>query len=504
MATITNNSDCIFPASSVKLPLELVNKIFYHSLPPHFARRPSRALSPLSLCQVSRRWRTTARSMTDLWERLLLRQDPSQDTLTNAKKFTTASALWFEGRKGRTIDLQFDFDFDTWSYSPFNIQNLRNFVFPIAENVRDFCLEVNSEEQLADWSAAQTTGLNGLEAFSLSITERSTGLYSSFPILQHAPKLHILSLSIFGDPLYNPGYLLFPWMQITHLSLPHQTPFEGWHRVIRLCPRLEHCYVGFEDIGDDMDDDPPSPTDLEAVSLIALQTLTVGFHGTDFSPAVFAMVICPRSKSLSIVSEDLDAGFPRMQQPLDFYLRSASTLQSLRLTRQKITASNVLEVLRVASRLQDLFLDCRGDHDLLLSAMEINQNDGCEDINIDHDTLVPLLQTFTLRIAGPSTPYEDVGGNDPPTFSAYPYVAAVVSRWKQAVFHGGPFAGAELFVDDSHRNVRAQIDNMVAEYKTHGFIIRTNVITGIRGGEVASTRDDAWASWRLEHGLISV
>ncbi|KAG6916186.1 hypothetical protein DXG01_008068 [Tephrocybe rancida] len=501
----TTNNDCAFPASAQNLPLELLHKIFYYCLPPYSNRRPSRTLAPLSLCRVSRKRRNTARNVKDLWERLLLRQDPSQDLATNRHKFVAASALWLERRKHRPIDLQFDFDFGAWSNNTYRgVPAIRDLVFPIATNARDFSLEVNMDTQLEDWLTERTTGLEALEAFSISVTERLAGMRAPLPVLLHAHKLRLLSLSMYGNALRDPARLPIPWAQITHLSLPHQMPFEGWHRVIRACLQLQHCYVGFEDIGDDLDDAQAASmhtAELVPVNLLQLQSLAVGFYGDAFSPAIFAAIVCPRLESLAIVSEDFDAGFLAAQQPLDFYLRSASTLQSLTLTRQKILAQDVIPILRVAVGLRDLDLDCMGNHDPLLLAMEIKGPSSDGDVDVDHEKLVPLLQTFSLRIGGLSFAYEDISGERIPTLSAQPYVAAVISRWLHA---GSPFAWAQLFVDEPHRGVREQVKDMVRDYRSQGFDLRTKVIGKITGGEVASVREDAWARWRLDCRLISV
>ncbi|KAG6832116.1 hypothetical protein H0H87_002629 [Tephrocybe sp. NHM501043] len=496
MATSSNKNDHVFPASKQQLPLELIGQIFYYSLPLYSARRPSRKLSPISLCQVSRAWRNTARSLTDLWERLLLRQDPFQSPFINAQKFIAASALWLEHRKNRPIDLQFDFDFDIWPHPVFTNAALQNLEIPIAPNVRDFCLEINSEAQSTDWAIEKMVSLDALEAFSLSdLTYEPIQYNPPFPTLLHARKLRMVSLSICGDTMCRAGQLPVPWAQITHLCLPHQMPCDGWHQLIRSCPQLEHCYVGFENIGDEMDaEGEVDPSTLQPVSLTALRSLTVGFHGTGFSPDVFTMVTCPHIEALSIISEDLDAGFLRTEQPLDFYLRSASTIQSLRLTRQKISASDVLDVLRVAVGLRNLSLDCQGDHNCLLNAIEIKKpvSNGTDGIDIDMINVIPQLQTFSLRISQDSSLF------------ASSFVTAMVSRWNQATRHGGPFAWAELHVDEIHRDLYIDVNNLVAGYRKQGLAIKVDVVDWVEGGEVAKARDDAWESWRLDRGLISL
>ncbi|KAG6836621.1 hypothetical protein H0H93_005964 [Arthromyces matolae] len=365
----------IFPTQ--RLAPYLLDQIFYLCLPPYFDRRPSRARAPLSLCQVSKKWRDRAQRCNLLWSRLLLAVDDTQTIPTNVQKFISASALWAElrtrGDPNRPIDLQFNFDFGEWSHrNPYHgILEIQNLVYPIAANVRDLALEVQSEDQLEDWFTPQTTSLQGLQSFHLSVTGTTDGAHHIYPILLHAPNLRYLSLDLYGDILCHPSRLPFPWARLTHLMLPNQMPFEGWHQLIRRCPALTHCYVGFEDIGDEETDDdvllsmasPVHPNIFEPVALSFLRTLIVGFHGVKYPPTIFAGLSCPTLESLSIISEDLEGGFLTTQQPLDFYLHNASTLQRLNLTRQKITASDVLSILRITESLRELILDCTGDHD---------------------------------------------------------------------------------------------------------------------------------------------
>ncbi|KAG6820415.1 hypothetical protein H0H93_000661 [Arthromyces matolae] len=524
----TGQERSVFPLQ--QLTPDLLDQIFHLCLPPYFDRRPSRAQAPLSLCQVSRKWRDSAQRCNLLWSRLLLAQDDRQTIPTNIQKFISASALWKDlrtrGDPNRPIDLQFNFDFGEWSHqNPYEgIPEIQSLVYPIASNVRDLSLEVQSEEQLEDWFLAQTTSLQGLESFHVSVTGTTDGAYSVYPILSHAPNLRYLCLDLYGNALCHPSRLPFPWSRLTHLMLPNQMLYEGWHQLIRLCPALTSCYVGFEDIGNEETDDdvymadgtgiaeitsPAHPNIFEPVILSFLHTLIVGFHGVKYSPTIFAGLTCPTLSSLSIISEDLEAGFLKTQQPLDFYLRNASTLRYLNLTRQKITASDVLSILRVTVSLRELVLDCTGDHDPLFTALEV----GPTQKNV---SILPSLESLDLRIMGPSSAFEithitSFESNteeyyDAPRFTARPLACAIASRYLYPLT-AKPFR-VEVMVDtndaDRVEQLRSAVD-LLQVYVKQGLLFTPFFNNeGVAGGEVAKVRMETWASWKFEGRFISM
>ncbi|KAG5647207.1 hypothetical protein DXG03_001166 [Asterophora parasitica] len=467
------------------LPDELIRAIFLFCLPSPGDRRPSKHTAPLLLCDVCRAWRSIALNTFQLWDDLLLDSESQHKTVhaDTIMKFTGALSLWLRYCNQHPFHLTLD-----CSRVPNVTSQFMNRVWGIVDtsNTKLCSLEIKVREaEHINALITSTHVWDSLEAVSFGISYHAEEQNMQLLNLTSAQQLRKLRLRAYE--LKNPPELRVPWVRLTHLALETGLSLLSWHRLIRATPLLSRCHVyllGFDPPDDAAVDHAHDIAALASliprtVELQHLRELVMAFGGP-FSSAIFYDVSCPMLQTLRIANLHVGCGFSTDDISLQFYERIPS-LNSLTLRHADMSADQLLRVLRHATLINELHIDCGGDHDNLLEALTISGNYDSAEV------LLPYLSFF--QISAVSYPRGDIS----PTFSAHVFAQAIQSRWCYARFKDQSFE-AGLFIDEcltrDGKLIEVQASQTLSRCKSEGLDLRTGTIP--RNAAVDPRGDYPW------------
>ncbi|KAG5351890.1 hypothetical protein C0989_004656 [Termitomyces sp. Mn162] len=486
-------------SSICRLSLEQLQEIFIHTYhTSDNSRIPYKNSPPLLFCHVCRPWRQLALATPELWCHLNLEATPEsfKAPRRGVRKFKEILEFWLSRSKHHPLCFRFSLDRvpdQRWALT-----------FPFRSNLRELEIDVAFKDQLRGVSFDGIEPLKCLEAVDLRIASNEHEdndsdrgyIMDMYPILpDKLPSLSMLSLSY---PDFHCGkirLLNVPWRQMTHLCLHEEISLLAWHEILRMTPHLQKCYIGLcLFYADHEESEEHDIAKLPHVHMEHLQELEVSIL-TPCLGMVFTGVVCPNLTRFVVKSSSVQNALSGIEKQLTLCSTNAQGLKQLQLLRQDIDASSVLVVLLILPALEDLSLDCAGNHDKLLRALAVR------------DDFVPKLKKFNLGIIRYDRLQRDV-----PTFSAAIYADAIKSRWcwkrqrkclKQSASTRvvERMTRATLLVDEDHEMDLWKVKHLLSNVVKRGLSFRAEVHSARNWKNPLISGENTWVRWKKEMGL---
>ncbi|KAK2462331.1 hypothetical protein APHAL10511_005637 [Amanita phalloides] len=232
-----------------KLPREVLAEIFVMCLPnlglPEIKGSSSKRVAPLLLCNVCSSWRTVARSIPRLWQRLFL---VYSDTMPRTREEDNPTALtdaWLQrsGRLPLTLSLRV-----TGSLLDGNPRDLHATAQALLFTLADYASRW--EYVRLSWSFCPPILIPGLDDTPYL---RSFNMITSRPIMapfpfSSCPKLTEISWPYAFDVSSSRD---MPWHQLTCLRLEHIMPLSEMLLLLKACPKLVELRIEVDDCTDE-------------------------------------------------------------------------------------------------------------------------------------------------------------------------------------------------------------------------------------------------------------